>query len=219
MSVEIKLDRTYDDIFSSLGYALITCTILVSIGKLITYYYFFYIFSFSLSIIISLIIYDYYTYKVTPTKFKEERKEQYICASNLLTFTKNAIEGRVHAFRQATSLNSYSISNDKELGLRRRAWTNKEDKTFLKAMNIIQKHVSMLTPLTKKQRGYLLEENCSQKNTPINKSLEKDGRLRKIEGFSRLQRRFREKMCTHDSSMTKEEKRTMGNRKLGVSTT
>ena len=55
-----KLDRSYDGFFNYLGFAVILCTLLVSVGKLITCYYFFYIITLLILILISLTIFDYY---------------------------------------------------------------------------------------------------------------------------------------------------------------
>lgn len=54
-----RVGKTYDDLFQSLGIAICTCTLLVTIGKLISCYYFVYIVIGSVLIITTLSYYDY----------------------------------------------------------------------------------------------------------------------------------------------------------------
>ena len=73
--MEIKVGRSYDDFFYSLRIALITCTLIVSIGKSITYYYFLYIILCSILIIIAMIIYDYCSSESTPEMLTVSEKQ------------------------------------------------------------------------------------------------------------------------------------------------
>ena len=58
----MRVDSSYDFFFYSLGMAVITCTLVVSVGKSITDYYFVCIVICSLVVIISLTFYGYYRY-------------------------------------------------------------------------------------------------------------------------------------------------------------
>ena len=92
MFMDMEMDWSYEDFFYSVGVAIITCTLLVSVGKSITYYYFFYIVNCSLLIVISTTIYDYYTYKAASTKLKEAREEQFVSVPKLVTSRKENIK-------------------------------------------------------------------------------------------------------------------------------
>ena len=137
----MKVGRTYEDFFSSFGGAIIACTLLVSIGKLITDYYLLYIVVCSLLIMISLMIYDY-KYKGGSRHLKEAGEEQYASVMGLATSKKK------HFNKMAsTSLDSYSENNDKELDLRQRILVNKEDRQTLKEGDVIHMHL----PINKQQ--------------------------------------------------------------------
>lgn len=72
MSQLLKLDRGYDELFASIGVALVICTLLVSIGKALTYYYFIYITVIFLLILIGFGIYHYHNYQIKLLKLKED---------------------------------------------------------------------------------------------------------------------------------------------------
>ena len=55
----IKIDRSFEGFFTSFAKAIIICTLIVSIGKSVTYYYFLYIVICFLLILIILAVYDY----------------------------------------------------------------------------------------------------------------------------------------------------------------
>ena len=139
----MKIGTTYEDFFSSLGDALITCTLLVSIGKLITYYYFLHIIICSLLIVGSLMIYDY-KYKAEKSKLRKAGEEQYSSASKLVTSKKKNFKNKLDA---AMSIDSYSRSIEKELNVRKRSWIYKEGQQSLNKGDINRKH----SPIKKQQ--------------------------------------------------------------------
>ena len=122
ISIVMKTDRSYEDFFSSLGVALIICTLIVSIGKLITQYYFCYIIICSLLIIISLMVYDYYKYKRESKQLKKAAEEQYLSVLKLVKSTRKTIKREALTDRRTSSFNGYPANGDIELRLRRRAW-------------------------------------------------------------------------------------------------
>lgn len=74
--MEMKLDRTYEHLFQSLGVAVVTSTLLVSIGKALTPYYFFIVVMSSICLLIGLEIFTRYKYKFEIAKAKMQKERQ-----------------------------------------------------------------------------------------------------------------------------------------------
>ena len=183
--MNMKIDRSYEDFFYSFGVALTICTLLVSVGKLITYYYFFYIVICSLLIIISLMIYDYYAYKAALTKLEEAREVQHVSVETQITSKSKPIKTKVDASTRATSYDG---------GLRKRTWTNKVDQKHLKAVDIIQMHLPL-----KMSQSNSADENDSHKRAIISKCSTKEAQR-----FSNIRRR-----ALYNSYMKEEQRCNM----------
>ena len=67
------MDTTYQDLFNSLGIATVVCTLIVSIGKLLSDYYIFYVFVISCIAIITTQYLHKRKQAVTPSRFKWKR--------------------------------------------------------------------------------------------------------------------------------------------------
>lgn len=80
----MKVDKSFDDFFVSFGVAIVTCTLLVSLGKLISYYYFIYISLSFLVLIVSLAVYEYYTNMIK----QDEAREKQLATMHLHTLAK-----------------------------------------------------------------------------------------------------------------------------------
>ena len=167
----MKMDKSYEAFFYSLGVAIIICTLLVSIGKLITYYYFLYIVVCSLLILFSLVIYDYYTYQEVSLRLKEAREVQYLLAASLstdstsvrtqVTSKRKTIKTKVGKSHRATTFNGYSSKYSKEPGLRTKS----------------QVHSAMYTHTPKKLQSESCDENDLPKCSPINKRSMKEEQI------------------------------------------
>lgn len=117
----MEVDRTYDDFFTSLLFAIITCTVLVSITKFLTVYYF--IFTFLLVVIILLVAagYDFLTYETEMKKVIEKRKEKYDIVMDGVDFKKKSLakDSFRRSFRRTKTINRLHSSDKsvfKEIG-------------------------------------------------------------------------------------------------------
>ena len=76
---ELKLDTTYDDISSTMGCAIAVCTILVSMGKLLTNHYFILLLFLLLLLVVVLRSYNHLVFS-----YEEVRSEEELYNSKLL---------------------------------------------------------------------------------------------------------------------------------------
>ena len=86
-------DRTYEDFFRSLGFAVILCTLLVSVGKYVTSHYFVLII---LCLVVLLVIcgtYDCQECQRTLWNYKRELRKKYSSSMKILSRRRNATKG------------------------------------------------------------------------------------------------------------------------------
>ena len=146
--MDMRRDKSFDGFFNSFGVALVLCTLLVSIGKVISYYYFLYIIIFCVLIIFPLAIYDYRRYKDTNTSASCKQK----------------VEGD----NTRTRTSSHGICKDSTSC--KRAWRNKGGNSSLK-IDAVPKYSAKHSPSMKKRQSYPTDENDAHKHSLfVNKS-------------------------------------------------
>lgn len=84
----MSVDRTYDGFFSSLGFAIVTCTIIVCVGKTLSTYYMFYIVLYSVLIITLVELHSYSKLRKT----NKQRSTNQIAALKENNITKTTAE-------------------------------------------------------------------------------------------------------------------------------
>ena len=149
--METKVDGSYEEFFSSIGIAIITCTLLVSVGKYITCYYFLYIVACLLLALMSLTIYDY-KYGGESRNLEEAGEVQYSSTTKLTISKKKNIKHKL------MSVDKYSANNCKEVVLRKRPSMKKENRQYLREADIILGQLRR-----SKSERYTPEENYSRK--------------------------------------------------------
>ena len=168
----MKIDSSYEDLFSSLGVAIVICILVVSIGKSVTHYYFVYIVVFLLLLITILAVYDYCNCKVETIHLE---KAEYFPLSTPANIKRKSNKCRVFfANKPSLSSNQSSSPNkDKVPRLRRRAYSNKEDGNPWRTTDITQRLSPTLKSTLKKRQWYIAQKHDSLKSSDDQKSLSK----------------------------------------------
>ena len=174
MSTHINIDRSFDGFFYSFGIALGICTLLVSIGKLLSHYYFVYIIIIFLVILITLASYDY---NIKFVKIDELSLENTMQISTKFSASKGKqIVVKVDAPQQRISADA--PSNDKECCLRKQQdCFNNGLLQYENGLKVTRRNVGMSSPTGKSRRQHSYEREIVQKGVFGRKPLTRQGQL------------------------------------------
>ena len=171
----MKLDKTFQGFLNSFGIAIITCTLIVSIGKYITPYYFFYSITSLLIILIILTSYNYYIYKVEISSLKQAREEKRITDAKLANTRKKWVLSRVEATKQCL-LNTKIEDSLRKWAMRKKNLCTQDQQIYIVNDNIrapSSTYISLVNtlPSTTSEEGKL-DNGSSRNKSSMKKSVD-----------------------------------------------